>query len=206
MSLANLDCITVCVDYSEYLALTVKNRVVFDRWMVVTVERDKETISLCEQEGIEYCFSSRLYEGGPFCKGKAINDGLLELQPKDWVCVCDADTYLFPSLRETIVKTKLDTDCLYGLYGRLLAKDKKELAEILERKEVSPSELNCIGLLIGFFQLWHSSMRKFYPEESTHAGLDDVLMRDSYATEKLIILPTYGIHIGEMWINHKGRN
>ena len=200
----NIDAITVCVDYSKYLALTIQNKTIFDRWLIVTVEQDKDTIALCKREGLEYCFSPRLYEGGPFCKGKAINDGLMQLRPQDWVCILDADTYLFPALRGAIEKANLNIDCLYGLYGRLLVKDEKELKAILSRDSIAKDELEHIGLMVGFFQMWHSSMRQFYPEQSIHAGLDDILMRDSYNIDRRLILPSYAIHIGEMWVNHKG--
>lgn len=199
-----VDAITVCVDYSEYLALIVGNKAVFDRWMIVTVKQDKDTIALCEREGLDYCFSERLYEGGPFCKGKAINDGLMELRPQDWVCQLDADTYLFPALRTAIEEANLDSDCMYGLYGRLLVNDGAELKAMLDKEQISPDELEHVGLAVGYFQMWHSSMRQFYPEQSTHAGLDDILMRESYSLDKVKLFPSYAIHIGQMWVNHKG--
>jgi hypothetical protein len=206
MSLA-LDAITVCVDYSEYLALTVSNRAAFDRWMIVTVERDTDTIALCEREGLDYCFSDRLYEGGPFCRGKAINDGILQLDPRpsDWLVHLDADTYLFAeTFRNMVEETDLDPDNLYGLWGRYLVQNEDELKATLERTVIQTSELEHVKMLVGYFQMWHTSMREFYPEQSTHAGLDDILMRDGFTPNRWKFFPSYAIHIGPLWTNHKG--
>jgi cellulose synthase/poly-beta-1,6-N-acetylglucosamine synthase-like glycosyltransferase len=200
--------ITVCVDYSDMLELTIPNRHLFDKWTIVTIERDTPTIDLCKKFDLHCVFSDRLYDGGTFCKGKAINDGLLAANPQDWVCLVDADSLLFAShLRTFLEETQLDTDCLYGVMGRLLVKDKDGLDEALGNlKNITEKDLTHVKLLVGYFQMWHSSMRPLYPEESHNAGLDDVLMRDGYDQKKWRYLPTYSIHIGEMWKNHNGKN
>jgi len=202
----NITAITVCVNYSDYLNLVLPNKYIFKKWLIVTIPEDKQTIELCQRYSLDYCFSERIYENGPFCKGKAINDGILQLdpQPSDWLCVVDADTYLFPSIIEVLANTKLDKDYIYGLYGRVCVKDEDEFLQLLESNKDISDSLEHICLLAGFFQLWHSSIRPFYFEESTHAGLDDILMRDSYG-HRTKFLPCYAIHIGELWINHKGR-
>lgn len=207
MSLTSLDCITVCVNYAKYLKLTIDNRRLFNRWLIVTAEHDQDTIKLCKEYDLQYHISERLYEDGPFCKGKAINDGILKLDPKEWVCIVDADIFLFiDALKIIFEQVDFKTDHLYGLYGRLLVKDEDELKVRLknEANVVELNELDCIDLLVGFFQMWHRSMRKFYPEESKTAGLDDILMRNGYDESRRVALPSYCIHIGEPWINHGG--
>lgn len=199
-----INAVTVCVDYAHYLKLTVSNRETFNRWIIVTIEDDKDTINLCKEHDLEYIYSERLYEGGDFCKGKALNEALIKL-PLDWVAQVDADTYIFPSALKQITEGHVfQEDVLYGLYGRFMVDDEEQLKEYLSRDKLYLDEVEDVQILTGFFQMWHRSVRPFYPEESTHAGLDDILMRDSFKRDKWEFLPTCGIHIGPQWINHKG--
>lgn len=198
-----INALTVCINYSDYLSCILSNSQIFDSWTIITIPEDEGTISLCRENNIHYCFTSRIYECGPFCKGKAINDGIMQLEgPLDWLCVVDADTFLFPTLKDIISESHLNKDHLYGLYGRLCVRSMKEIEEIDPDKV--ESRLEHVGLVPGFFHLWHSSIRPYYFEESSHAGLDDILMRDSYEG-RVKILPAYCVHIGELWVNHKGR-
>lgn len=201
-----IDAITVCVDYAKYLKMTISNKVIFDSWTIVTVDRDKETQQLCRDNNLPYVISDRLYaDGAPFAKARAINDALSVVSPTDWVALVDADIYLYPeafkAIRETV---RFNPDCLYALNGRVLVDDYDHLLATIQRNDIKRSELIHADLLAGFFHMWHSSIREFYPEEGLTAGLDDIIMRDSFSVENLKVLPTFGVHIGEMWVNHTG--
>jgi len=53
----------VCVDYSDYLIHTLpRNKDYFDDIVVVTVERDKDTQKVCEDNDVKFVLSERLYE------------------------------------------------------------------------------------------------------------------------------------------------
>ena len=200
-----LNAITVCVNYVDYLKLTINNRYLFDRWIIVTSCDDHDTLSFCKANNLECVITERIYESGPFCKGKAINDGLLHLNHPDWVCVVDADTYLFTEVLKGIIdSTVLDKDAIYGLFGRVQVENERELTELFKKGKILESDIEDVNMLVGFFQMWHRSKTPFYPEESHNAGLDDVLMLDYFASNKKHIFPSYAIHIGPKWVNHNG--
>lgn len=204
-SKSTVDAITVCVDYADYFACTVANKSEFDRWLVVTAEDDRDTVAVCEAHGIEYCFSERVRLDGGFHKGKAINDGLLHLAPQDWVALIDADTLLIPGSFRKVKQLIADPDCLYGAVGRIPVANKQELQTLLEAGKVEKNKLEHENLMIGFLQVWHSSARLFYSEESNTAGLDDMLFRNSFIKQRWKTLPIYALHLGPAWLNHKGR-
>src|ERR1044072_8070846 len=47
-----LSAVTVCVHESDRLACTLANRDQFERWLIVTVPKDRDTIALCRQHGL----------------------------------------------------------------------------------------------------------------------------------------------------------
>ena len=201
-----VDAVTVCVNYADFFQHTVDNRHCFDTWLIITVPEDHDTIDICKQYDIKYCFSDRIFLDDKFHKGKALNDGLSVLQPDDWVCVIDADSLLVPSAFQHVRKEiTFETDCLYGVRGRFQLDSSAELTEFLKRETVSTDELLTKDVLVGYFQMCHSSMRAFCPEESQSAGLDDVLMREGYHEDYWRMLPIYTMHLGPMFKNHKGR-
>ena len=74
--------VTICINYSDYLACVMEaNRVHFDRWVVVSVAEDRATHELCARYGVE-CIDSRLLraDGKDFHavdnKGPVLNEGI----------------------------------------------------------------------------------------------------------------------------------
>ena len=47
-----LQAMTVCVHGAHLLSCSLSNRHQFDRWLIVTVPRDTETIALCRDNGL----------------------------------------------------------------------------------------------------------------------------------------------------------
>ena len=206
MSLARIDAVTVCVNYADYLQHVISNKECFDSWTIVTVEQDRETIAVCEANNIDYLFSDRVLMDGGFHKGKAINDAISVVDPQEWICLIDADTLLKPRAFNTIrPKLPVTPDHIIGIHGRFQVDSVAELSAALQREEIYASELEHVQMLVGFFQMWHSSRIKFYPEEYPHAGGDDVIMRESYSQNNWRFFPSYAIHLGPMFKNHKGR-
>ena len=95
-----INAVTTCFNYSNYFKYCVKNKQHFNKWIVVTLENDKDTISLCEQNDIEYIFADefRLYNFGcKLRKGTAVNAGLDHLYTpgcQDWYLHIDSDVIL----------------------------------------------------------------------------------------------------------------
>lgn len=208
MNVDSLNAVTVCVNYGDFLIHAVQNKPCFDRWMIVTVPEDEETIRICKDHDLEYCFSDRLLQDGGFHKGKAINDGLIELDSDGWVCHIDADTLLMVESFNKIKKNiSLTSDNLVGVEGRYQIDSVKQLDDFMggSKKEVKISGLIHVRMLVGYFQMWHVDRRQFYPEEWHHAGGDDIIMRDSFHQSELRFLKTYVVHLGPIFKNIKGR-
>jgi len=200
----NLDAVTVCINYADYLVHTIGNRECFDRWLIVTTESDEETIQVCKDNDIEYCFTDRVTEEGKFYKGRGINDGLLKLDPQDWVCLIDADTLLMAEEFNRL-KVGQNEDSIIGVQGRFPVSSSQDILGLRSLEEIRDTDLEHLRLLIGYFQMWHSNMRKFYPEQWHHAGGDDIIMRNSYHEDNWKFLDTYAVHLGPSFKNHKGR-
>ena len=73
-----LEAVTVCVDYSDFLAETIPtNRPHVDRWIIVTSPDDHETLDLCHHHNLEVISTRDFYRDGDiFNKGRAIERGL----------------------------------------------------------------------------------------------------------------------------------
>jgi len=208
----SLEAITVCVNYSDYFKHTIsKNKQCFNRWVIVTVPKDTDTIHLCEENDLEYIFTKRLYEGGAtFAKGRAINDGLEVLNKSDWIVHIDADIILFPDVFQKIIRTfPFDKHTLYGLLGRYGITCVVSLESFMSNKA---NKYNIVdknfknfkaAQFIGYFQMWHSSFCQKYPEEQLDATKDDKRLANLFKSK--CILPTYCLHLGTPGINHHGR-
>jgi hypothetical protein len=109
-----LEAVITCVDYDDYLALTLPhNKREFDRVIVVTTPRDEATRALCRSEGVETVLTDAFFEGGHrFHKGHGVNAGLDALQCRDWALITDADMILPPGLKSLL--KDLDPECIYG--------------------------------------------------------------------------------------------
>ncbi len=121
-----LEAVTICINYSHELKHSITNKDFFDRWVIVTVADDKDTIALCEDNGVDYVFSERIHEdNAPFAKGKALNEGFDALSQQDWLVTIDSDILLPADFRETVERipnTPINQESLFGLkFRRLVA-------------------------------------------------------------------------------------
>ena len=133
-----IEAVTVCVDYSDFLAHAILfNKQAFDRWVVVTSPADEATRRLCEYHDIEFVVTHEFHVDGaqpgsklsgkgaiyepPFSKARGINEGLKHLKKTGWVVHIDADTVLPPRARDMFELAKLDPSFLYGI-DRLMCK------------------------------------------------------------------------------------
>lgn len=58
-----LEAVTVCVDYSDILALTIPyNKSVIDNWVIVTSTADKKTQGLCDYHKVKCITTDVFYE------------------------------------------------------------------------------------------------------------------------------------------------
>lgn len=190
-----VECVIVCVNYSDFLAWTLPtNRSLFDNMVVVTTPADTATQKLCEYWHVRCVQSDACYEdGAKFNKGKLINVGLKELAGDGWVVHMDADIFLPPMFRNVVQGIALDDDGLYHM-DRMMCDSFEEWVKFYCAPVVSneadiyihprPFRLGVrLGskgyggwMPLGYFQMWNQAKKKLtYPAEHTNAGRSDLL-------------------------------
>lgn len=225
-----IECVTVCVDYADYLAETLpRNKHHFDRVVVVTAPHDKETQELCRRLSVGYHATDVFYRSGQtFNKAAGIAYGLSFLSGDCWYCHLDADTYLPPSARHWFNKKLLEPQQIYGVdrvncvgYAnwRRYVGDHHTGHDYMCRVKVPPFPLGDRIALedqggwlpIGYCQLWHSSTNRRYP--TTHnadAERTDVLHAMQWEPKNRELIPeVIAVHLqadeAALGANWKGR-
>ena len=229
-----LEAITVCVNYSDFLAQTLPfNKQHFNHILVVTTPDDKDTQAVCEYHNVEYITTNKFTEGGaPFNKARGINEGLQYLSKRDWVLHLDADIYLPPLTRGILDRISLNKEKIYGI-DRMMCPTYEAWAKWITSP--SPTHTGWVYIHptvfpmgvrigeymsegyepIGFFQLWHpnTSGIKLYPEMHGAADRTDVLHAKQWNRHNRELIPeVIGIHLDSegtdtisMGKNWKGR-
>lgn len=196
----------VCVDYADYLIHTLpRNKDYFDDIVVVTVERDKETQKVCDDNGVRYVLSDRLYEDdAKFNKGKALNDGWNTMSRSDWLCTFDADIILQDNFRELLEQEDLNPEFIHGTSRHKI----RYYEDFLQWEKGLPVKLSkrdpCFAS--GFFQLFNvrssriENIDEIYSEEITSA-LSDIKFRSKWAekwgemSDEMVKLDTHITHV-----------
>lgn len=214
----NLEAVTVCVGYSDFLAETLKyNRQHFNRWVIVTHPKDMETIELCRRANLHLVVTDEFGRGGPrpFNKGRGISLGMNFVSSGSWVLHLDADVVLPNQFRQMLDVAHLDPQCIYGA-DRVLIKNWEEW-QLYQKAEWLQNQhgyhLCCnfpatahVGtriirgrhgyVPIGFFQLFHydngvhvGHRWKDYPDASDNAAHSDIKFALHWDRRKRILLP-----------------
>lgn len=199
-----IEAITVCVNYSDFLAYTLPlNKQHFDHWVIITSKEDRETQQLCKHYNVECLVTDRFTEdGSPFNKAKGVNEGLLYHSKRDWMLHIDADIVLPPTFRQIVERMTLDVHSIYGV-DRLMCPDFSSwMAYIQKPKTIYDNwiyihldafpiaarvaDYNGDGYApIGYFQLWHPQKSKqlLYPEEHGAADRTDMAFAKRWKRE-----------------------
>lgn len=217
-----MQCLTVSVNYADFLAYTLPANVSqFDKMIVLTEEQDKATRKLCAYYDVE-CL---LVEGN---KGKKLNEGLKRLRPNDWVLQMDADIYLPPQTINIIKRKDLDKETLWGA-DRAMCQSYADFLRFLSSPSAYPEKFFTvppfplgarvaqhygIGYIpIGYFQLWHplGSAVFSYPTDHETEGSyarTDVVHAKKFS-ERGLIPEIFVVHLEEgkskMGANWNGR-
>lgn len=88
-----LRAILVCVDYSDYLSVTLPyNRHHFSEVMVVTSTVDEQTVEVAKANNAKVFRTASFYtDGARFNKFRALEEGLDVFGRHGWLCIMDAD-------------------------------------------------------------------------------------------------------------------
>jgi hypothetical protein len=212
-----LECVTVCVNFSDVLAHTLPaNKGHFDRMIVVSDTKDAATKNLCSHHHVELVQTDEFYrDDAAFAKARGINVGLRHLDPSGWVLHLDADIVLPPRTRELLEVIKPDPLSIHGI-DRMMCPDFQSwmqhvtapvqhyTAETFVIPEPFPlgvrvAPRNQEGWLpIGFFQLWNAGVTgiRDYPQEHGTAGRTDMLHALRWRRQLRHLIPELiGIHL-----------
>jgi glycosyltransferase involved in cell wall biosynthesis len=230
-----LEAITVCCNYSDFLAWSaLANKHIFDRWVVVTDTKDYKTHQICLEHGLTCVKTDIFYANGGFNKYRGINEGLKHITKTDWVLFLDGDIVLPHIAKRVLRELDLDPTVLYGI-DRVNIKGLPAFADYMAQPSMNHENwlLNIDGLEmgarivhyfgqagdngryggwkpLGFFQLAHSSQFTTYPESSLYADHDDILFANHWTRTKRCLIPEIvGLHLESddaVWgQNWKGR-
>lgn len=212
-----LEAVTVCVNYSDFLAYTLPlNKQHFDHWVIITSKDDKETQKLCRYHNVECITTDRFTEGGNlFNKAKGINDGLMFQSKRDWMIHIDADIVLPSTFRQMVEKMVLDKKAIYGV-DRLMCPNFQEWTRHIQKPRpiydnwiyvhldafpiaARVADYNGEGYApIGYFQMWHPQTSKhlLYPEEHGAADRTDMAFAKKWRREDRRLIPeVIAIHL-----------
>lgn len=230
----NVEVIITCLNYDDYLAITLpKNLEQIKNITIVTSSEDKNTQRICDIEGARIIHSKRITSPTePFAKGKAINDAIDIIGPKEWIMLIDADILLSKNMIENINNKELDQNILY--YARrwgpesegLIKTFMKDFNNTMDTSHLFyyhafrgiSKEKNALDYLpLGYFQLFNVNAfsllnrKKIYPENGKTAEKDDTVFgMYIFPSDKTAPLPIFDfdvIHLphGKFMQNWKGR-
>lgn len=184
----DIEALTVCVGYSDFLSVTIPyNTQHFKRWLIVTTEEDEATREICRRHGLETLLTS---EGGEqFNKGRLVERGLQQLSHGTWHLHIDADIVLPNCFSKMLEAARIDTPGEAGRWGRrkiygcdrIMIRSWESWQNFLKTNylqtqhdfhcRLSLPEGQTLGSRwvhwntgycpIGFFQLWHQSMEEW---------------------------------------------
>jgi hypothetical protein len=199
-----IDALTVCVNYADFLALTLPHNLRFvDRLLVVTEEGDKDTQRLCSYHNVPYIFSRRVHENGAaFNKSKAINEGWKTLAPRGQFLLIDADTLIPPSMDRAYFSNPDHFYCSYRVY----LNSYEEYEQWYKGKYQPPQPaVNDAGG--GYFQCFNINSQYLcglYPEAGEEGVDTDLDFLSMWPTASLNIIPWTCAHIGPINTNFSG--
>lgn len=181
-----VEAITVCVGFADYLAETLPlNKSQFSRRIIVTSEDDTDTQKLAREYDCKLVITSAHLYKGPFNKGRAINTGLNHVLLGHWICHIDADIVLPPGCHtrlagylEPLGIPSRRSDSIIGM-ARYMVTGKDQWEQFRqdwdERKlALEPPRLDNKHIPVGFYQLWHTSANKRYPDNIPAANSSDL--------------------------------
>jgi hypothetical protein len=222
-----LEAVTVCDQYSDFLAWTLPlNKPQFDRLVVVTSPEDHATQQICDFHDVELVKTDQLRSRwGDWNKAKGINAGLRFLRQDGWVLHLDADIALPPRARVLMDRKVLDRQMLYGV-DRLRVADYERWIDFLTMPHIQTdgyhvrledsfpmmSRFNAWHLNgfapPGYFQLWHPSVSGIsnYPDDHNGGDRTDVMFAENWKPEKRQLIPEFAAYHLESELHVQGAN
>jgi hypothetical protein len=196
----------VCVNYSDYLSITLPhNKNHFEDVIVVTDNSDKKTFDLCQREKVGCVTTDSFYDDDAlFNKWKALNQALVQFSDDRWICLLDADI-LFPrNISFNPIRNSLYTP------KRRIIKHPKDV-RIYEDCDFKIHPLAAVNEeWAGYCQIFHSSDPQLGPhpwheQNWRHAGGADSFFWMKWPAKGRLRPPFEVLHFGEDGQNWGGR-
>lgn len=236
--LPKITIITVCKDYSDYLQHTLpRNLNQANSFIVVTHPDDLKTREICAQYAplVTVVLTDCFYENGAaFNKGRAVNEGIDQITSPTWLLHLDSDIVLCADFKSQLADVDLEEDKIYGVdrcrirgFNVWMEWQNKidERATISLPYESSGYRHRPIDKFplddrfihhkygytpMGYFQLWHSSIKHRYPTSVGSADYSDTLFAAQWPRSRRILIPdTVAYHLeseaSALGVNWKGR-
>jgi len=200
-----LECVMVCVGYSDFLEITLPWNVRhWDKTVVVTSPEDSLTAETAKKYGALVVISdSYRAKGARFNKGSMLNAGMAALDHDDWVMLTDADILLPPDFREIFDHHVWNPDIFYQA-TRLNTPRESPLQWINKYKQ-DPTLADTLPAdpdPWGYFQLFHSAARSLrglgknvYSEAFFSAGNVDKHFMERWPDDKRYLTHFKVVHI-----------
>jgi GT2 family glycosyltransferase len=194
--------ISVCINYSDYLAQTLpNNRPLFSKYYIITERSDTETIKLAREYDCVLLFSDQKNaNGASFNKSGMIHAAqhfVHKRHTSDWIVILDADIFLPSDIWKNINVTSLNKNGLYGISRKTYTTYSDYIDERVS------SEDKCETGVIGYFQLyWNKS--KYYTPWSMNCSKCDITFMQLFRHVRAFTT-IYCFHFGEKNINWNGR-
>lgn len=200
--------LTVCVNYSDLLRISILNKRLFDILVVTSLE-DTATQEFCKQTETQYIIADPKHNNAIFNKGKLINTAIQALDHKDWILIFDSDILIPPNVVNQL--NNLDPECIYGMKRKMVYTPLDlELYARGDRSRLQTWEddymfENGTEKLPGCFHLFHTKHNRLYPEGFRHAGFSDSAFSKLWPQPNRRILDGYCLHFGKPVRNWYGR-
>ena len=226
-----LECVVVCINYSDFLRVTLPaTKGHFNKMVVVTDTDDDETAKVCEFNNVQCIRTDAMYEhpNKKDCpnKAKAINEGLKHLKLDGWVLHMDADIWLPCLTRQILEKYPLDPKGVYGV-DRLMCNSYLEWLKytyfgkplnegwVYVHTDQFPMGVRLVKyhsegyIPIGYFQLWNPKASGVctYPEiKAAYDRTDTMFTQDNWnRKDRHLIADFVVVHLASQ--NHaQGQN
>lgn len=198
----------VCVDYWDYLAVTLPlNKHHFDRMLIVTSPADHRTQQLCIENQVDCYPTNAFYENGAhFNKWKALEEGLDVLGREGWLCLMDADI-VWPQV-VTFTKVGLQPGKIYTPFRRMLHNVTLPLPPEEEWADLPRHKL--INEFSGYTQIFHADdpvlgEPPWHETNWEHAGGADTFFSRQWSKHNWVRPPFEVLHLGQNGWNWYGR-
>jgi len=204
-----MNALTVCVDFHDYLAITLpRNERFFDSTTVITEQFDLYTRAVVQDScrATMHYSSAFRRRGCSFNKGLAISEVLME---PAWWCILDADIVLHPNFADAI--ENLEPGSIYMPKCRRQCDDPLTMVEYADQPalwdnlpEIPEMRMETHGRDggAGYCQIFHTSdpvlaTRPWYPTGWPDAGGCDTEFLEKWPPEKRVRLDCEVLHLGK---------